>query len=96
LPATVEEQDSVEVPEPPVTVVEDNAHERFVELVVIANATIPVNPFTGATVIVEVPEAPAFTVTLVALAVTVKSWTWKTTFAEWDRVVPLVPVTVAR
>ena len=36
-------------------------------------ATVPVNPFTGATVIVEVPEAPALTVTLVGAAATVKS-----------------------
>ena len=33
-------------------------------------ATVPVNPLTGATVIVEVPVAPAKTVTLVGLAVT--------------------------
>ncbi len=36
-------------------------------------ATVPVNPLTGATVIVEVPAAPASTLTLVGLAVTVKS-----------------------
>ena len=35
--------------------------------------TVPANPLTGATVIVEVPVAPALTVTLVGLAVTVKS-----------------------
>ena len=35
------------------------------------NATVPVNPFTGATVIVDVAVAPARALTLVGLAVTV-------------------------
>ncbi len=35
------------------------------------NATVPVKPFTGATVIVEVTVAPARALTLVGLAVTV-------------------------
>jgi len=81
LPAMVAEQDRVEVPEPPVILVEDNVHERLVELVVTARVTVPAKPFTGATVIVEVPVTPALTVTLLELAVTVKSWTWKTTLA---------------
>ena len=38
-------------------------------------ATVPVKPFTGATVIVEVPATPALTVTLVGDAATVKSVT---------------------
>jgi len=37
------------------------------------SATVPVKPLTGATVIVEVPVAPAMAVTLVGLAATVKS-----------------------
>ena len=37
--------------------------------------TVPVKPFTGATVMVVVPAAPALTVRLVGAAVTVKSWT---------------------
>lgn len=41
----------------------------------LVRVTVPVKPFTGATVIVEVPETPALTVTLVGLAVTVKSGT---------------------
>ena len=57
------------------------------------SATVPVNPFTGATVIVEVAAAPALTATLVGLAVTVKSVTVTVKVAEWDKV-PLVPVTV--
>jgi hypothetical protein len=36
-------------------------------------ATVPVNPLTGATVIVEVPAVPASTVTLVGEAAIVKS-----------------------
>jgi len=39
------------------------------------SATVPVKPFTGATVIVEVPAVPALAVTLVGLAVTEKSGT---------------------
>ena len=75
MPAIVAEQDRVEAPEPPVMLVEDKVHDRLVELVVTARVTVPVKPFTGATVIVEVPVTPAFTVTLVVLAVTVKSCT---------------------
>jgi len=56
-------------------------------------ATVPVNPFTGATVIVEVAAVPAGVVTAVGLAVTVKSVTVTVTVAEWVRD-PLVPVTV--
>jgi len=36
------------------------------------SVTVPVNPLTGATVMVEVPAAPAVTVTDVGLAVTEK------------------------
>lgn len=53
--------------------VEDKVHTRFVELVVTARVTVPVNPLSGATVIVEVPATPAFTFTLVGAAVTEKS-----------------------
>ncbi len=56
-------------------------------------ATVPVNPFTGATVIVEVAAVPAEVVTAVGEAVTVKSFTVTVTVAECDRL-PLVPVTV--
>ncbi len=45
------------------------------------SATVPVKPLTGATVIVEVAAAPARTVTLVGLAVTVKSLTLTVTVA---------------
>jgi len=36
------------------------------------SATVPVNPFTGATVMVEVPDAPELTLTIVGDAATVK------------------------
>ena len=39
------------------------------------SATVPVNPLTGATVMVEVAATPDVVVTLVGLAVTVKSVT---------------------
>jgi hypothetical protein len=65
-------QDRVEVPEPPLIVVEDNAQDRDVELVPNARATAPVNPFSGATVIVDVPDTLTLTETLGELAVTVK------------------------
>ena len=39
----------------------------------LARATVPVNPLTGATVIVEVAAVPTVVVTAVGLAETVKS-----------------------
>jgi len=45
-------------------------------------ATVPVNPFCGVTVIVEVAAAPARAVTDVGAAVTVKSVTVTVTVAE--------------
>ena len=47
--------------------------ERLVEFVVNERATVPVNPLTGPTVIVESPAAPEFTATDVGAAVKVKS-----------------------
>ena len=44
---------------------------RLVELVVTASVTVPAKPLSGATVIVDEAIAPAFTFTLVGLAVTV-------------------------
>jgi hypothetical protein len=45
------------------------------------SATVPVNPLTGATVIVEVAAVPAVVVTAVGAAVTVKSVTVTITVA---------------
>lgn len=68
-----------------------------VKLPVVATvrATVPVNPFTGATVIVEEAAVPAVVVTEVGLAVTVKSAvaTLTVNVAVCDSV-PLVPVMV--
>ena len=44
---------------------------RLVELVVVARVTVPLKPFSGATVIVEVLVIPTFAVRLVGLPVTV-------------------------
>lgn len=44
--------------------------------------TVPVKPFTGAMVIVEVLATPAFTVSVVGAAATVKSWTLVVTVTE--------------
>jgi hypothetical protein len=54
LPAGDPEHESVDVPEPPVIVVELSVQDRLVELVVTARVTVPVNALTGDTVIVEV------------------------------------------
>ncbi len=56
-------------------------------------ATVPANPLTLVTVMVEVPAVPALTATLVGLAVTVKSVTVKVTVAVRESPA-LVPVTV--
>jgi hypothetical protein len=81
LPDRLPVHESVEVPEPPVMLVEDRVHDRLVELVVTARPTVPAKPLRGAIVIVEVPGLPTVADTLVGLAVIVKSWTWNTTVA---------------
>jgi len=73
LPATEEEHDRVDVPEPPAMLVEDRVQARLVELVVTARVTVLVKPLAGVTVTVEVPETAVLTDTLVGLAVTLKS-----------------------
>ena len=60
-------------PDPPVILVEDRAQTRFVELVVRARVTVPVKPFRGVTVTVEVPLTLALTVTLFGFVEIVKS-----------------------
>jgi len=60
------------------------------------NAIVPVKPLIADTVIVEVPAEPTATLTLVGLAVTVRSGAGDTvyvTVAVWETD-PLVPVTV--
>ncbi len=86
------------VPEPPVIVVCVRVQTRLVELVVKARVTVPVKPFRGATVMVDVVLAPTFSEMLVGFADNEKSaaaLAWKVTVAECERLL-LVPVTVAR
>lgn len=70
-PVEVNVQDRVEVPEPPVTV----PGVRVQAELSAARATLPVKPFTGETVIVEVPGELTTTDTVVGLAEMVKSGT---------------------
>lgn len=53
--------------------IDDRAQIKLVEFVVTAKVTVPVKPFSGATAIVEVPVAPALALTVVGLAVRLKS-----------------------
>ena len=72
--AVVEEHDRVEVCEAPRTIlVGVRVHVSPVGETELVSATVPVKPFTGATVIVEVAAVPAEVVTVVGLAVTEKS-----------------------
>ena len=85
--AAAKVQDRVALPEP-VTLVGETVHD----VLLVVKLTMPANPLTAVTVIVEVPATLAFTVTDVGLAAIVKSWTTNVTVTEWDRE-PLVPVT---
>jgi len=69
VPVVVKVHDNVELPEP-VTLVGETLHEA---VVLVARLTTPVNPFRAVIVIVDVPAALTFTLTLVGLAVIVKS-----------------------
>ena len=71
VPAELKVQDSADVPEPPVTVAGESVHAVLSD----TSATSAVNPLTGPTVMVEVPEFPVATVTDVGLALSVKAWT---------------------
>jgi hypothetical protein len=66
-----------EVPEP-VTLV----GERVQEVLLVVRLTIPVKPFSGAMVRVEVAVAFTFTLAVDGLAVIVKSWTTNVTVTE--------------
>ena len=67
-------QDSVEdCDEPRVTLVGLREQVRPADDTVKERLTVPVNPLRGETVIVEIAVVPALTVTLVGLALTVKS-----------------------
>jgi hypothetical protein len=63
------------------------------DVLLVVRLTTPVNPFRAVMVMVEVPAALTFTVTLVGLAVIAKSAAAvNVTVTEWDREA-LVPVT---
>jgi len=68
LPVVLNVHDSVALPEP-VTLAGDTVHE----VLLVTRLTTPVNPFRAVIVIVDVPAALTFTLTLVGLAVIVKS-----------------------
>jgi len=65
----VKVHDRVALPEP-VTLVGETLHEA---VVFVARLTTPAKPFWPVTVMLEVPAALTFTLTLVGLAVIVKS-----------------------
>src|SRR6266566_1697315 len=69
VPVEVKVHDSVEVPEPPVTVVGVREQAKLSD----TSVTSLVNPFTGEIATVEVPAEPTTTVTVAGLTVRVKS-----------------------
>jgi len=69
--------DSVALPEP-VTLVGETVHD----VLLVVKLTTPAKPLTAVIVIVDVPAVPAFTVTVVGVAVMVKSWTTNVTVTE--------------
>jgi hypothetical protein len=73
LPAGDPVHERVDVPEPPVILVDESVHDRLVELVTTTRATVPVKPLIGDTVIVDAAVAPALALTLVGLALMLKS-----------------------
>jgi hypothetical protein len=73
LPAGEPEQESVEVPEPPTILVDESVQDKLVEFAATTRVTVPVKPFRGATVIVDVPAVPAVAATVVGFAVMPKS-----------------------
>jgi hypothetical protein len=62
------------------------------DVLFVARFTTPPKLLTGRTVMVEVPEDPAFSVSIVEVAVIVKSVTLTVTVTECKRL-PLTPVT---
>src|SRR5438552_18693967 len=68
-PVAAKVQDSVEEPEPPVTVTGVNVQAELSAV----SATSPTNPLTGETVIDEVSGEPTVVVTVAGIAVIVKS-----------------------
>jgi hypothetical protein len=88
VPADGKLHESVALPEP-VTLVGLAAHA----VLLVAKPTMPVKPFSGLTVTVDVPALPVFTVTVVGMTLIEKSWTVNVTVAECDKPL-LAPVAV--
>jgi hypothetical protein len=63
----------VDVPEPPLIIEVDRLHRRLVELLESESVTIPVKPFSGATVMMDEAPVPVVTLALEGLADIVKS-----------------------
>jgi len=68
-PVAVKVHDSVEEPEPPVTMTGVNVQAELSAV----SATSPTNPLTGETVIEEVPGKPTVVVTVAGVAMIMKS-----------------------
>ena len=87
----------VDVPDPPdvneILVGFRVALIPVVGAIVSLNPSVPMNPFTLARVIVDVPDAPIGMLTLAGLEAIVKSVTFTITVAEWT-MEPEVPVIV--
>ena len=88
----MELHDTVAVPEP-VTLRGVIAPQVKLAGTVSVRLTVPVNPLTADTVMVDVAEVPAWTAAG-EVADIVKSVTVKVAVVEWERV-PLVPVIVS-
>lgn len=73
MPAGDPAHERVATPDPPVTLVGLSLHRRLVEFVRTARFTVPLNPFSGTTVSVELPVFPILRATLAGLALSVKS-----------------------
>ena len=67
---------SVDEPEPPGTLFVLSEPVSPALEIDTDRSTVPVNPFVGPIVIVEVSVRPAFTARPAGPAVTLKSWTW--------------------
>jgi len=75
VPVEVNVHDNVALPEP-VKLAGETVHDA---VVLVARLTTPAKPLTADIVMVDVPAAFTFTLTLVGLAVIVKSWTTNVT-----------------
>jgi hypothetical protein len=87
-------QETVALPEPPLIVPGERAPQVSPDGTVLLSVTAPVKRLRLVIMTVEVPGVPAFTMTLVGLAVIAKSTTWTLTVVLRDRE-PLVAITVA-